>query len=291
MSNPPFKEQVDLKKFTTLGIGGPARYFLQISSIEEMQEAVRACSAHNIPFLVLGKGSNCLFDDRGFPGAVLLNKIDFLEQPTPGLFRAGAGYSFALLGVQTALQGWGGLEFASGIPASVGGAVWMNAGANGQETCHSLEAVEFIHEDGELQTYPKEQLAFAYRFSPFQKKKGAIVAALFRLKKDEHARKRQLEIVHRRKLTQPLADKSAGCVFLNPEGTHAGFLIDQCGLKGTTLGGAAVSRMHANFLINADHASCKEMLELIDLVKLRVKEKSGIELKSEIRCIPYEDPL
>lgn len=291
MSKIPFKELVDLKKYTTIGIGGTARYFLEIQSIEEMQQAVRHCSDQRIPYMILGKGSNSLFDDRGFNGAVLLNKIDFLEQPNPSLFRVGAGYSFALLGVQTARQGWGGLEFASGIPASVGGAVWMNAGANGQETCQCLESVEFVNDRGELEFYQKTQLAFSYRFSPFQKMKGAIVAALFKLKLDANARKQQIVIVNHRTKTQPYGDKSAGCVFLNPEGTHAGLLIDQCGLKGTTLGGAAVSELHANFLINADGSTCKEMLQLIELVKQRVKEKSGIELKSEVRCIPYEEYL
>ena len=283
-----FKEQVDLKQYTTLGIGGAARYFLEIHTIQEMQQALRYCSSRLIPYLILGKGSNCLFDDRGFNGTVLLNKIDFLKQPESGTFHVGAGYSFALLGIQTARQGWSGLEFASGIPASVGGAVWMNAGANGQETCQCLELVHFINHTGELEIYHRNDLSFSYRFSPFQQKKGAIVAATFRLKQDENARKKQLEIVTQRKQTQPLSEKSAGCVFINPPGAHAGALIDQCGLKGASLGGAAVSTLHANFLINAKQASSQEMLALIQHVRQRVKEKSGVELKSEVRCISYE---
>jgi UDP-N-acetylmuramate dehydrogenase len=288
MSELLFREQVDLKQFSTLGIGGPARYFLEIDSISKMQQALYYCSSNQIPYIVLGKGSNCLFDDRGFNGAILLNKIDFFHQKMPGSFYVGAGYSFALLGVQTARQGWSGLEFASGIPASIGGAIWMNAGANGQETCHCLDSVEFVNNCGIQEVYQRQDLLFSYRHSPFQEKLGAIVAATFSLKKDEEARKVQIEIVNRRKKTQPYSAKSAGCIFLNPEGNQAGTLIDQCGLKGTAIGGAEVSSLHANFLINACNASCVEMVDLICLVKQQVKKTSGIELQSEVRRIPYD---
>jgi UDP-N-acetylmuramate dehydrogenase len=288
MNEVRFQENVDLKPFTTIGIGGPAHYFAEIHTIEEMQAAMRQCASQSLPFLVLGKGSNCLFDDRGFKGLVLLNKIEFLQQPSNGIFYAGAGYSFALLGVQTARQGWSGLEFASGIPATVGGAVWMNAGANGQETAQCLESVQFVAASGELQLYQRQEVHFAYRHSPFQNLRGAIVAATFRLNKNPDSRKTQIEIVLRRKTTQPYGAKSAGCIFLNPPAHSAGALIEQSGLKGTALGGAAVSTVHANFLINAHHASCQEMLELIALVKQRVRERCGIELQSEVQRIPYD---
>ncbi len=283
----PLKENVDLKEYSTFHIGGPARFFREIHSIDDMQQTLSYCYAKNLPFFILGKGSNCLFDDRGFDGVVLLNKIDFFEQNIPGTFHVGAGYSFALLGVQTARQGWSGLEFASGIPCSVGGAVFMNAGANGQETCHTLTSVEYVHQDGTLQVFQINELAYAYRHSPFQSLKGAIVGATFTLIPHQEARRNQIEIVNKRKMTQPLSAKSAGCIFLNPPQHHAGALIERCGLKGLSVGGAQVSDVHANFLINAGNATCHDMLQLIKFVQRRVKEQTGNELKSEVRYIPY----
>src|SRR5262249_20595825 len=145
-----FEENKHLKDYSTLGIGGPARYFVQVRKIEEIQTALKICKENNFRYFILGKGSNCLFDDRGFNGVMILNKIDFFEQPQPGLFHVGAGYSFSLLGVQTARQGWSGLEFASGIPGSVGGAVFMNAGANGMETSECLLSIDYVTMEGEL---------------------------------------------------------------------------------------------------------------------------------------------
>src|ERR1700741_1309646 len=130
-----------LKDVCTLGIGGPARYFIEAHTIEDIQQALQFCKVEGLDFFILGKGSNCLFDDRGFDGLVISNKIDFFANPSPGVFHVGAGYSFSLLGVQTARQHWSGLEFASGIPCTVGGAIFMNAGANGSETCTALSSV------------------------------------------------------------------------------------------------------------------------------------------------------
>lgn len=282
----PFREHVPLKGFCTFGIGGPARYLCEVRNTEHMQQAIQWCRKNDIPYIVIGKGSNCLFDDKGYCGAVIINKIDFLREPIPGTFHAGAGYSFALLGVQTARKGWSGLEFASGIPASVGGAVCMNAGANGTETCQSLLSVDFVNEQGELQLLQKSDLAFSYRCSPFQKWKGAIVGATFALVRNPYARTQQIQIVNKRKQTQPYGSMSAGCIFLNPACGHAGALIERCGLKGLTIGGAQVSHIHANFLINTGSATCQEMQELIDVVKRKVKDQTGIELHSEVRYIP-----
>ncbi len=289
-----FQENVDLKNYCTYGIGGLARYFIEISSIEEMQGAILHCKKRNIPFMVLGKGSNCLFDDKGYNGVVLLNKIDFLrfgassDEIASSLY-VGAGYSFSLLGMQTAKRGLGGLEFASGIPATVGGAIWMNAGANGNETCNPLDSVDFLDADGILHRLKRIDLPFSYRSSPFQKQKGAIVAATFSLTQKKEARQEQLEIVNKRIKTQPLSEKSAGCVFMNPPQISAGALIDQCGLKGFSIGTAAVSTVHANFLINKKDASATEMRTLINEVKRQVFLRTGIDLKDEIRHIAYSD--
>ncbi len=284
----PFRENISLRDFCTLGIGGPARYLCEVRTVKEMQEAIKICYRHHLPFMVLGKGSNCLFDDRGVNGVVLVNKIDFCEECSPGVFHVGAGYSFALLGVQTARQGWSGLEFASGIPASVGGAVFMNAGANGSETFQSVESIDFISMDGELKTLKRDEVTFSYRFSSLQKIPGAIVGVTFKLKPSPEARQKQIEIVKTRSKTQPYGSKSAGCIFLNPSCGSAGALIDKCNLKGVSVGDAAVSNLHANFLINVNQATCRDMLELIELVKKRVKEMSQVELHIEVRQINYE---
>lgn len=275
-----------LGPLSTFGIGGKARLFFAVQSTQELQDLLAYCYAQNLPFFILGKGSNSLFDDRGFDGLVILNKISFCHFDWP-VVDVGAGYSFSLLGTQSAREGWSGLEFASGIPGSVGGAVYMNAGANGNETCEALIEATFVNEKGELEIWKRDQIEFSYRFSAFQKKKGAIVSARFLLKPSENARKMQLGIIDYRMKTQPYSDKSAGCVFRNPSPHSAGRLIEQSDLKGKRLGGAEVSTTHANFIINRERASAKEVLELAAFVQRTVKEKTGVELEMEIRCIPY----
>ncbi len=276
-----------LSEVSTFGIGGPAKYYLEAHSVEDMSSALVYCRSENIPYFILGKGSNSLFDDRGFNGLVIANKISFCQYEGHEVY-VGAGYSFSLLGVQTAKKGLSGLEFASGIPASVGGAVYMNAGANGKETGDVLTAVEYLTDEGELTSLKKEELEFSYRTSPFQKMKGIILAAKFSLNLFSEARKKQLEIVQYRMDTQPYSEKSAGCVFRNPNPEKAGMLIEQCGLKGFSIGGAEVSTMHANFIVNKNGATAKEVLDLACYVQDVVKQKTGICLDMEIRQIPYE---
>lgn len=276
-----------LKELTTLGIGGPANYFIEVHDVPMMQEALLFCREHQLPFFILGKGSNVLCDDRGFAGVVIANRIQSLNKINEQTWHVGAGYSFSLLGSQTARQGLAGLEFASGIPGSVGGAVYMNAGANGNETCQSLISVDFVTPDGQLHCLPASELFFGYRSSSFQQKEGAIVGATFALKEFEGARQKQLDIIQHRKKTQPYDAKSAGCIFRNPTCGHAGALIEQSGLKGKKLGGAEVSTLHANFLINSDNATATDFLSLIDYVRQEVKLRTGFDLEHEVRCIPY----
>jgi len=282
-------QQKPLKAVCTFGIGGPAQYYVEARNIEEMQQAFLFCRENQLEHFILGKGSNCLFDDRGFKGVVIANKIDFFESPQVGTYHVGAGYSFALLGVQTARQQWTGLEFASGIPCSVGGAVFMNAGANGTETCHSLLSVDYLTLDGKLVTLKRDALNFSYRSSSFQQMEGAIVGATFRLEPYKEARAKQLEIVAYRTKTQPYGEKSAGCVFRNPSCEHAGALIDKAGFKGQQIGGAAVSDIHANFIVNKGGlATSKDVKELIEKIKCKIQETKGINLEIEIRLIQNE---
>ncbi len=278
-----------LAEFSTFGIGGPIRYFAEVKTPEDMREGFLFAKSERLPFLVLGKGSNCLFDDLGFSGVVLLNKIDFCDWNGPSV-SVGSGRSFSLLGVQSARRNLSGLEFACGIPASVGGAIFMNAGANGKETCEHLESVTYLHEDGRTQQYTKKELAFGYRNSSFQTMQGAILSAVFSLsEKRPDARETQLQILARRKKTQPLQEKSIGCIFRNPTvSLGAGSLIDQSGLKGFSVGGAKVSEVHANFIVNAKQATAKDVLDLIRSVQTQVFQKTGIHLEPEIRIVRYE---
>jgi UDP-N-acetylmuramate dehydrogenase len=280
-----FEADKPLSQLSTLGIGGPARFFIEVQKTEELADLLKYCHTQNLSFFVVGKGSNCLFDDRGFDGLVIHNKIAFCQLECP-IIDVGAGYSFSLLGTQTARKGWAGLEFASGIPGSVGGAIYMNAGANGMETCESLLEVTFVNERGEFEILKRDQIAFSYRFSMFQERKGVIASAKFLLRPSEEARKIQLGIIDYRTRTQPYSDKSAGCAFRNPKSHSAGALIEQCGLKGKRIGGAEVSTMHANFIVNKGEATSKDILELVEEVKRAVKEKTGLELEMEIRYVP-----
>ncbi|NDD58344.1 MAG: UDP-N-acetylmuramate dehydrogenase [Chlamydiae bacterium] len=282
-----FTSNKSLRDLSTLGIGGTARYYLEVSSIEDMQGVLSYCYREGLDYLIIGKGSNCLFDDRGFDGLVVLNKIAFCHVEDQRI-RVGAGYSFSLLGVQSARRGLAGLEFASGIPATVGGAIFMNAGANGQQTQDALTCVHYVNHKGELEILFKNQLHFSYRTSSFQSMKGAIVAAEFELSASSDARQKQIEIIQYRSKTQPYSDRSAGCVFRNPFQGSAGALIEKCGLKGSVCGGAEVSLLHANFIVNREEAKAEDVLELARRVQDSVKKQLGVELEMEIRCIPYK---
>ena len=164
---PQFEIDKPLKGFSTLGVGGPARFFLEVQKVEHLQSVLRYCNTQKLPFFILGKGSNTLFDDRGFDGLVILNKIAFCEWDWP-VVHVGAGYSFSLLGTQTARKGWAGLEFASGIPGSVGGAVYMNAGASGSETSAPLKEVTCVNQEGEIEVLKRDQLPLPIAFLPFR---------------------------------------------------------------------------------------------------------------------------
>lgn len=280
----PCEKNQPLFKYTTFGIGGPARYFAEAENTSQLEQMLAFAHQEHLPFFILGKGSNCLFDDRGFDGLVILNRIDYFNSEDV-YFKVGAGFSFARLGQITARLGFSGLEFAAGIPATVGGAIYMNAGANGQETGNSLEEVIFINDRGEKVIYQKNHLSFAYRSSSFQHRPGAIAGATFKLSFSEEAKASQKKLVDYRLKTQPYKSKSAGCAFRNPEGSSAGRLIDECGLKGFSVGGAEISSLHANFIINTGRATAEDVLSLMSIVKEKVYKEKNILLEEEIRYI------
>jgi UDP-N-acetylmuramate dehydrogenase len=281
------RENICLKTYTTIGSGGCARYLAEVKSPETLAKVFSFCFTNKIPFVVLGKGSNTIFDDKGFNGVVILNKMqkifwDHLK------VKVESGYSFAHLGIITAKKNAGGLEFAAGIPASVGGAIYMNAGASGQQTQDCLEKVTFMHENGVVEQFLKKDCGFGYRRSIFQTLKGCIVSAEFVLKNCCEAREKQLVIIHHRTKSQPYSDKSAGCFFKNPEMKPAGALIEEVGLKGYAIGGASVSVLHGNFIINQNGASTQDLFDLASYVQDQVFKKKGIQLELEVRKIPFE---
>ena len=279
--------EVELKNYSTFKIGGPARYFTTATNILEMQEAILFAKQKQLPFHILGKGSNSLFDDRGFDGLVIYNRIDHCLVENNKVI-VGAGYSFSLLGIKTAKLKLAGLEFASGIPGSVGGAIYMNAGANGQETFDYLDSVTFIDSFGIIKSYKKEELNFGYRSSSFHKMEGAILDAAFSLISDPTSQKRQRDLIEKRIKTQPYHQPSCGCIFRNLQEKSAGQVIDECGLKGFAIGGASVSTLHANFIVNTENAKAFEVIHLIKHIQAEVKKQKGANLHPEILFIPYQ---
>lgn len=291
---PEFAEGKLLSEICTLGIGGPAKYFIEVYTEEEMVHVLMFCNQNQIRFFVVGKGSNCLFDDRGFNGCIIVNRIEFLINDVDGTFRVGSGFPFNQLGVLASRNKFSGLEFACGIPGTVGGAVFMNAGADQQETADFLQSVDMVSHEGERRTLSraKGELTYGYRSSPFQTmaRQAVITAATFKLKPCTEARQRQMMFMDRRRKSQPVRERSAGCIFRNPGNgsPSAGAVIDQLGLKGHSIGGASVSDVHANFLINKSGARCSDMLALIADIKLRASNERGIKLHEEVLYVPFQ---
>ncbi|PON43693.1 UDP-N-acetylenolpyruvoylglucosamine reductase [Parasponia andersonii] len=275
-----------LKDLSTWGIGGACRYFTQVFDPTQLVSAIRYCQEHSLRFMVIGKGSNCLFDDLGFDGCVILNRMEFLEMEEPGVYKAGSGFRFNRLGVQCSNEGFTGLEFAGGIPGTVGGATYVNAGANGQETADVVESVDFVTFDGRLRRLERADLKFGYRSSPFQRMPdlAAIVAVTFRLQSSGTSKTRLQEYLARRRASQPIGERSAGSVFRNSSdlGVAAGEFIEKAGLKGFRVGGAMISKVHANFFVNSGGSTSQDMLDLIAVAKDKVYQKFGVQLKEEI---------
>jgi len=277
-----FIENHVLAPLTTFKIGGPARYFCSVTNSDELRLSLKRAEKEQCKVFVLGNGSNCLFSDHGFDGLVIHNKISFCIEVCPGQYHVGAGYSLSKLGQELARAGFGGLEFAAGIPGSVGGAVIMNAGANGQQISDILVSTEYIDENGDLEQLEAE---FGYRYSSLQGKGGAVSSIHIRLAENKQARENQRQMLLERKKKQPLNAKCAGCCFKNPAHISAGALIEQAGLKGKSMGGAQISQVHANFIINTGSATAQDILDLMEYVRERVAKHSGILLEPEVRII------
>lgn len=288
----PCREAESLAAHCTFKIGGPAKLFVQPRTEEELCSAIGICKSCGVRYYLLGNGSNILFADEGYDGAVI--DITALETGigiTGTELSAGAGIRLSALCKAALEQGLTGLEFAYGIPGTVGGAVYMNAGAYGGEMKQVVERVHFLEADGTPGVMSGEDLAFGYRQSAFMGTKRIITSAELRLESGAEAEitAKMEDFMRRRREKQPLELPSAGSVFKRPEGYFAGALIEQCGLKGFAVGGACVSEKHAGFIVNKGGATCADVEALIRAIQDTVFQATGVELEPEIRRISLSE--
>lgn len=285
------RREEPMKAHTSFRIGGPAELFLTPENAAQLAEAIQILRRHEIPVFILGNGSNLLVRDKGIRGAVvqLSGRMSALETDGTALYAEG-GALLSAAAAKAAKAGLTGLEFASGIPGSIGGAVMMNAGAYGGEMKDVLESVDVLTRDLRRETLPVEQLGLSYRHSSLAERGDIVLGARFRLEQgDPQAiQARMAELAEQRREKQPLQYPSAGSTFKRPEGYFAGKLIQDAGLKGKTIGGAQVSEKHAGFLINTGNATAGEMLELIAFCQRTVEEKFGVKLETEVRIVGEE---
>lgn len=270
---------------TTFKIGGAADIMITVMNTGELITAVKACKSENTPYMILGNGSNLLVSDNGIEGAVIVLDGEFKDIAVEGeSITAGAGARLSKLCTVAMENSLGGLEFAYGIPGTVGGAVYMNAGAYGGEMKDVIASVTALTSDCEVRTYEADELGLGYRTSTFKTNGDIILFSKYNLhKKDKEAIRAGMDdVMSRRKSKQPLEYPSAGSVFKRPEGAFAGTLIEQCGLKGRTVGGAQVSEKHAGFIINIGGATCDDVTALVELVQDTVKKETGYWLEREI---------
>lgn len=282
-------EQENMSDHTSLRIGGPADYFIDVETEEELGALLRFLSKEEIPHLLVGNGSNLLFMDEGYRGVILHLTGDFQTIKRSGdNITVGAARLLSSLAQFACKEGLSGLEPMSGIPGTVGGAVYMNAGAYGGETKDVVGSVTMMARDGSsVRACTAEEMAFSYRHSAIQESGEIVLSATYCLKPDEEEaiKERMTDFRKRRNAKQPVELPSAGSTFKRPEGAYAAALIEEAGLKGFRIGGAEVSEKHSGFLVNVDHATAADFLALMDEVARRVYEKSGFRLEPEVRII------
>ena len=272
---------------TSFRTGGPADWFVIPDTPEELAAVISVCRRLGASWCVIGNGTNLLAGDLGYRGAIIsMERFQKLET-CGNRVSAGAGLLLSRLANGASKKGLAGMEFAAGIPGTVGGAVVMNAGAYGGEISQILESVTILDEDGRLSKLQTGELGLGYRTSRFQKTGEIVLEAEFLLVPgaQDEIRARMEELAKRRKEKQPLEYPSAGSTFKRPKGYFAGQLIEEAGLKGFCLGGAAVSEKHAGFVINKENATSSDILALCEEIRRRVKENSGQELELEVRLL------
>lgn len=276
-----------MSRHTSFRIGGPVEVMAFPKDNEQLAKLLNVSALLDIRPAILGAGTNILAPDSGLDGLVICLKdcMGGMERLDDTRIRIGAGVTMARAAVYAAGLGLGGMEFAHGIPGTVGGGVYMNAGAYGGEIADICESVDIMSMDGNLTTKTAQQMQFSYRHSCLEQESGIVVGAVFKLFPSQEAeiRGRMQELMNKRKASQPLDMPSAGSAFKRPVGGYAAALIDQAGLKGFQIGGAAVSQKHAGFVVNVNNATAADVKELLRQVAQRVYDHAGIQLVPEVR--------
>ena len=280
----------DMSCHTTFKAGGRAEYFISAKNPESIYGAIKLAEKENIDYFILGKGSDTLFRDSGFNGFVISTAQFMTEIKVSGnIIKAQAGASLAHLCMTACENSLTGLEFAYGIPGSVGGAVFMNAGAYGGEMKDIIKSVTYLDKDGRIITKNRGSLDLSYRHSFFSDNPGCVIISCeVELKKgvQSEIKSKMDDLTERRRSKQPLEYPSAGSAFKRPEGYFASKLIDDCGLRGVSVGNAQISEKHTGFIINKGGATADDIIGLIKLAQKTVFEKTGVRLEPEIRIIP-----
>jgi len=292
-------ENEPMNKHTSFKVGGPARYFVKAESLDDLKKALDLAREKGIPFFILGNGTNLLVSDKGFDGVIITLAGDFssIEVLGNGAFKVGAAIPLGRFARSVLKQGFAGIHKLAGIPGTLGGAIYMNAGAYGQEIGTSCTQVMVLDSDGNICEFAASECEFGYRQSIFQKNNAIILSATFLLptaaslgKTTADLEAELAECMAKRKASQPLNMPNAGSTFKRlsvgaadtPAQIAPGYYIEQAGLKGYRIGDAEVSTVHANFIVNAGGATANDIMELSEFVQNKVAEKFGIELHREI---------
>lgn len=281
-------ENADMSKYCTYKAGGSARYLISVENIEELREVFEMAEEKKLDSFILGRGSNVLVRDGGYDGMIIRLSGEFTSiENAQNVITAGAAATNVEVSVLARDEGLSGIEFLYGIPGSIGGAVFMNAGAYGSEICDYVDEVTFMDEDYNVVTRPSKDIDFGYRHTEFMDGGGIIISVKLRLtpsSADAVASKMDT-LLNKRTSKQPMNYPSCGSVFKRPSGGYAAKLIEDAGLKGASIGGAEVSTKHSGFIINKGEATANDITDLIKLVQKRVKKNSGIDLETEVRII------
>ncbi|MBC3797237.1 UDP-N-acetylmuramate dehydrogenase [Acetobacterium tundrae] len=287
MASEYIKQNEPMKNHTSFKVGGPADLLLIPQTKEELQKVLAICRECGKPFYIMGNGSNLIVRDGGFRGIIIKTKALNKVSAEGEIIRAEAGISLKDLAEFALEEKMTGLEFASGIPGSLGGAVTMNAGAYDGEMKNIVQSIEVLTEDGVFKTLPGEACEFGYRSSVLQKHPWVLVSVSLQLKKGDYQaiKDKMLDLNTRRQTKQPLEYPSAGSTFRRPEGYFAGKLVQDAGFRGRSFGGAQVSEKHSGFVINKGDATADDILALITLIQTGVHQKFGVDLKTEVIVI------
>lgn len=279
-----FVENESLKKHTTMKVGGNADFIVYPKNAEEVSMLISFLNKENIRYYILGNGSNVMFSDEGFKGVIIKSeKLNDIKIDGNKIY-FGAGVSMTKAAKTAVENSLSGIEYCYGIPGNIGGGLYMNAGAYGGEISAKLISIDYVDENGEIKTISAKDCDYGYRHSVFMSRRRFILGGLFRF---ENGNKEELkrfcdEIMQKRISKQPLDMPSAGSSFKRPAGYFAAALIDECGLKGKTIGGAQVSEKHAGFIVNKGDATCKDITALADYVENEVYKKTGINIEKEM---------